>query len=776
MRLYLPCRRSLLASAVTSSLFWAVLLLVVSVLNTPSVSARNYLVSNKKDFISRVNKLDPGDTLVMENGIWYDFDILFKAVGTEKKPITLRAQEKGKVILSGQSSLRISGEHLIVRGLVFKNGYTVRDSVISFRQDTKNLAYHSRVTQVVIDNYNNLERFENDSWVLMYGRHNRFDHNHLVGKRNRGPTLAVKLNSNESHKNYHKIDYNYFGLRPILGSDDAETIRIGSSRHSLAESHTTVENNYFDRCDGELEIISNKSSNNVFRGNVFFESRGTLTISHGHNTLVENNVFWGGNKDSTGGIRVLGKGQTVRNNYMEGLKGYGLGGALVVMNGIPESPLEGYHQVVEAVVENNSIIDANSVHWAAGSGLGRSAAPVESSFKNNLIVTGEEREKGEDNFIIEGDISGITFSDNFVHNVEDFAIEQGFTRQNIGLKRSSNGLLRAKSQKLSRTAGVDKKLKPLLKSKTGVSWYQKPSDTVESGTGKKIKVKPKSGALYAAIKKAQSGDILRLSPGEYTISNTLIIDKPLTIVAQKFNPRNQGIKTVKIHFERSTLFKIVDGGSLHLKGLYISGSMAPSVSRNAVIRTQSRAMLQNYSLHIESTTIENLDGHHSFNVIDMSKGGFADNVTITDSEFNDISGSILRLDKGSDDYDIYSVESVVISNSSFYNVQNALLNIYHSGIDESAFGPHFSMTKSKLERVGVGKRNKSKASIVLHGVQVAQIIDNTIIDSLTLLIQHTVSTPQTRIEKNRFINTMKPLVKELKSVKKRTIMQNNTFE
>ena len=43
----------------------------------------------------------------------------------------------------------------------------------------------------------------------------------------------------------------------------------------------------FDRCDGEVEIISSKSGGNIYRGNLFLQSRGTLTLRHGDGNLVE---------------------------------------------------------------------------------------------------------------------------------------------------------------------------------------------------------------------------------------------------------------------------------------------------------------------------------------------------------------------------------------------------------------------------------------------------------------------------------------------------------
>ncbi|MEM6793880.1 MAG: polysaccharide lyase 6 family protein, partial [Acidobacteriota bacterium] len=306
------------------------------------------MVRTQAEYREASEKLEPGDTVVLADGEWRDFEVVFSARGLPGQPITLTAQTKGKVFLTGRSNLRLAGEHLVVSGLVFKDGHTPTRAVIAFRKNSRELASHSRVTEVVIDHFNNPERFETDFWVLMYGRHNRFDHSYLAGKSNSGVTMAVRLDSEASQENHHLIDHNYFGPRPVLGSNGGETLRIGTSKYSLTDSFTRVENNYFERCDGEVEIISSKSGKNTFRGNVFFESRGTLTLRHGNDARVEGNLFLGNGVDHTGGIRVINKRQTVRNNYLIGLEGYRFGGALVIMNGVPDSPINRYHRVEDS--------------------------------------------------------------------------------------------------------------------------------------------------------------------------------------------------------------------------------------------------------------------------------------------------------------------------------------------------------------------------------------------------------------------------------------------
>jgi poly(beta-D-mannuronate) lyase len=114
------------------------------------------------------------------------------------------------------------------------------------------------------------------------------DHCYLAGKTNDSPTLQIEVGSSP---NRHLIDHNHFGPRPPLGRNGGETIRVGYSHQSMSNSCTTVEHNLFDRCDGELEIISNKSCENVYRFNTFLDCAGMFTLRHGNRCLVEGNFF-----------------------------------------------------------------------------------------------------------------------------------------------------------------------------------------------------------------------------------------------------------------------------------------------------------------------------------------------------------------------------------------------------------------------------------------------------------------------------------------------------
>ena len=731
-------------------------------LTTNQLVAKEWLVDDQTAYEKALKKVTAGDNIVLSNGTWNNFEILFKAEGSKQKPITLKAQTKGKVFLTGQSNLRLSGKHLVVSGLVFKDGYTPSSAVIAFRSNKENLAYHSRVTEVVIDNFNNPDKRESDYWVAIYGQYNRFDHNYLTGKRNKGVTVAVRLDTKSSQENHHQIDHNYFGPRPILGSNGGETLRIGTSHYSLSNSFTVVENNYFDRCDGEVEIISVKSGQNKIRNNVFFESRGTLTLRHGNGNVIEENVFLGNGVDHTGGIRVINSDQVIRNNYLEGLTGYRFGSGFTVMNGVPNSSINRYHQVDNALVENNSLINVKHIQLAAGSDAERSAVPINSKIQNNLIFNDD----GQQPFTLFDDVSGITFKGNVANTVALEKLAAGISQQKFELKRAKNGLLYPIDAKLA-AKGAKKNLLPILKSATGPSWYAKTDGLVAFESGNTINVKAEDDALFDAVLAANDGDVLILADGEYNARKMIDINKTLSIKAQ-----HKG--KAKLTFERSTLFQISDGGSLTIDGLDINGSNSPDASGNTLVRSQKWGMVDNYRFIMRNSKVSALDINHSFHFFDAGNGSFADFIELTNNHFINITGDFLRLNKEIEDLGIYNAEYVILKHNTFDNVQGALVNLYRGGTDESTFGPHLTMLNNTINNSANGKRNKAAASLYLHGVQVTYIEDNTFDNSAEIVVEHTVGEPQTVIKNNLFNNTSAPKVTELHALGPHTaVLLNN---
>lgn len=665
-------------------------------------------VETQKQYADAIENVQPGAKIMLADGEWRDFDMVVRGAGTVDSPIEVFAETPGKVVLSGNSSLRIGGEHITVSGLLFQDGFSPRNEVISYRIDADNLANNSRVTNTVIANYSNPERKQRDLWVGLYGKNNSFDRNHLEGKLNAGPTLAVKLNTEQSRDNKHVIANNYFGPRPVFGSNGGETFRIGTSHYSLTDSNTLVENNYFDRCSGEVEIVSSKSGGNVFRRNTFYASRGTLTLRHGNGTLIEENLFDGANAPYTGGVRVINARQTVRNNYFKDLTGNRFSGALVVMNGVPNSPINRYHQVDEAIIENNVFENVTAIELGEGSDAERTAVPINSKFLGNTIIG---RNSGTP-FNLYDDMSGISFTQNVSKSQPPNIIGDGFEiKEDI-------------------KSSVDAGDYGVRKSDTGVEWYPKATEGSIFEGGKSVSLAPGTDVLSDALKNAEAGDRFVLSGGNYHEATAIRVSQPISVVAEEG-------ASVSITFERPSLFVLTGDGGLSLEGLNISGKSAPDGKGNSLVSTSAVLGSGNHPLRMKTVNIKNFDVNRGFSVVTASKGSFFDYIEVDDSSFENISGTVFKLDAESDDYGIYNSEYLTISDSSFVDISGPVASVYRGGRDESTFGPHVDVRDSVFKNIG----GANFPILILHGIQKGSFVGNDIDGARPIDLTYTTGLP-----------------------------------
>ncbi|MEQ1862128.1 MAG: polysaccharide lyase 6 family protein [Chthoniobacteraceae bacterium] len=345
--------------------------------------AAEHRVATPAEIAAAAKVAAPGDTVVMKDGLWIDVKIIFETSGTEAQPITLRAETPGKVVITGNSIMRIAGKHLVVDGLSFER-CTGKEDVFEFRAHSKRHAYHSRLTNSAFIDCNPTDPKTETRWVSLYGTDNRVDHCYISGKTNRGTTLVVWL---ETDAVRHRIDHNHFGPRPRLKVNGGETIRIGDSRTAEVNARCVVEANLFEECNGEVEIVSNKSSENIYRGNTFRRCEGALTLRHGHACIVEGNVFLGEGLPRTGGVRVIDADHRVTGNFFINLGGEETRAALCMMNGIVNSKPNGYYPVRRARIEANTFINCRTTFVLGFADEGGTLAPEDCVFADNVVAS-----------------------------------------------------------------------------------------------------------------------------------------------------------------------------------------------------------------------------------------------------------------------------------------------------------------------------------------------------------------------------------------------------
>jgi len=716
-------------------------LLVCSCKDVPVLNSS--VTNNNDELLKAISEAKPGDEIVMANGVWKDVQIVMTTSGTADQPITLRAETPGKVLIEGQSNLQLGADHVTVSGLYFVNGHSPSQSVIDFAVKDQ-VANHCTITNCVIKDYNKAQRNKQDLWVLLKGKHNQIDHCYLAGKSNKGPTVRVSLAGNQNINNYHKIIHNHFGPRPPKGGPSAETIQIGDSYTSMCPSYTLVANNLFDKCNGEVEVISSKTNFNEFRNNVFYKSEGSLVTRHGNYCTVDGNYFIGyegSNKE--GGVRLIGTGHVVTNNYFYNLKGQDFRSPLAVMNGIPKSPLNRYIQVTDVVIAHNSWIDCvEPLQFGVGSNVSqkdvlpaseiRSARPKRTVVANNLVYN----TKGDKRPVVAHDkLDGILFKNNLINNQGvDFEKVEGVKAASFTLNEIADniwaptgdfpkeevyagygfeafnkdlfGASRDKSNAVGALTGQPSIAPDIMDgAKYGPSWFESNVAAKEPTTHT-----VKAGQNIAeTLAQAADGDIIQLAAGDYSIATPLKINKSIVLQSKSAS------EVVNIQYTgaaKTPLFEMNPNGQLTLKGIQIKGG-----NSQYAFASLKENMSSLYNLTMENCVVENFDY-----ILKAYKYSFSEHLNFTNSTFKNCKNG-MELSEEIEDKGEYNAENIKIDGCTFEGVSANVIDYYRGGYDESTVGGDLSITNSTFSNCGAQERNG--ILINTYGIINVDISDNT---------------------------------------------------
>ncbi|KGL61792.1 chondroitinase-B domain-containing protein [Polaribacter sp. Hel1_85] len=681
-------------------------------------------VSDASELKDAAKNAKAGDIILVKNGTYKDAEIVLQGEGTKENPIILKAETPGKVFIEGVSNLQISGHYIKVSGLFFRNGHSPTQNVIAFKTSKKNVANNCSVTNCVILDFNNLERDQDNLWVQFYGKHNTLENCYLAGKTNGGPTVRVDLKGNQSIRNYHQIVNNHFGPRPRKGGARGETIQLGSSFTSMSPSNTTIANNLFEECNGEVEIISSKTNFNIIKNNVFYKSEGSVVTRHGNYVTVDGNYFIGdGVNDQYGGIRIINTGHWVINNLFYKIKGKNFRSPIAIMNGIPKSPLNRYNQVTDVVVAYNTFVDSDSP-WQFGVGTNiaqaavlpkseiRSARPLRTEVVNNVIYNS----KGDANPIIEHDkADGVTFASNIIDNngveiknahgliskdlkvtnigtdisvpttgFDDVEIYSGFDFETITADLLGNP--RSKSNQIGAILNSDNiNLDLLDKTKYGADWYSNVVETKEATTH----VVNNNTELVAKLKEAQNGDILELNDGSFTVSESLIINKTITI-------QSKGKTEILYNGAANTpALSLQPYGKLILKNIKLKGT-----NSQFAFASLKENMFNHFGLEVIDSEISNFNY-----ALKVYKQSFSEEITFRNTAISNCENGI-ELSEETNDRGDYNTEYLTIDNCQFTNVKQNVIDYYRGGYDESTIGGNLLVKNSTFTNCGSKEKNK----------------------------------------------------------------------
>jgi poly(beta-D-mannuronate) lyase len=659
-------------------------------------------VKNIEELDNANRNAKPGDTIILQNGEWKNVTIKLNCVGIEKLPIVFRSQSPGKVVVTGNSKLKLGGDYIVVNGLYFTNGYAGNDAVISFRIDNKQIANNCRVTNTVIDDFNNPKRMDENNWVAFYGKKNELDHCSFIDKKNMGVLLAVLLDDERSRENFHSIDHNYFGRRPPLASNGGEIIRVGLSQHCQFNSNTQIRSNFFENCDGETEIISIKSCANIVESNVFKECQGSVVLRHGDNNIVMNNYFLGNDKAGSGGIRVINKGQHVRNNVFYKCRGVDFRSPLAIMNGIPNSPANRYVQVINAEIANNTFYECSPISLCEGSDAERTLPPDKVNFFNNVFYNTRDSTI----YNVYDDIKGIHFTSNKVSNKINQPLPDGFTKTILPKQDnfSKTVIIRKTESSVNNIPIAEKQ----VYTNSGANWFKKYST---SNSKKTLFANClTANEIYQQLEKNEKV-IIQLTGKEYKINKPFVISNSVQFKSDRKN--SIIFKTDHI----LSVFILSGKGNLTLDNINIDGK---EVKATHFISSDSNGYSDHYNLSINNCSFQNFNSNYGCESIFYAfKSMMADSIFINNSSFINNNCNFFSMKDEDDDKGYYNAEKIVISHNNFNSQTGMLLNIYRGGSDESTLGPDLTFSHNKLNNCsGVDPLIK------LTGVQVTNIFSN----------------------------------------------------
>lgn len=369
-------------------------------------------VGTSDELADALESAQAGDRIVLADGE-YEIGSMSGRHGSADEPITVVAANRGQAVIT-EGQLEIEDcSYVTFEGLQWTNSDTLKITSSNNVRLTRN---HFRLTEE-----------ESLKWVIIGGpdsHHNRLDHNLFEDKHQLGNFITI--DGSETEQSQHdRIDHNYFRDNGPRADNEMESIRVGQSAISRSNGYTVIELNLFEDCDGDPEIVSVKSNDNVVRYNTFRTSQGVLSHRHGNRGEFYGNFFLGGGKDGAGGIRIYGQDHKIYNNYFEGLTGSGYDAALQIDGGDVDTDgsLDSHFRVYRATVVHNTFVgNVSNIEIAANYEL----PPVDSVVADNL-VTGAEGKlfnelKEPDNLTYAGNIAWPTGSATVGLDVPDDAI------------------------------------------------------------------------------------------------------------------------------------------------------------------------------------------------------------------------------------------------------------------------------------------------------------------------------------------------------------------
>ena len=280
---------------------YLLLILFLPIFGSAKLLANTIIVSSIAELQNAIDNAKPGDVILLANGVYTTTaDITITKTGTAKQPITISAQTAGGAEITGSGGFVLASpsSYIIIRDFKFTHSASKAKSSpgSSFCRWTNNV----------------FETPGDGEDLTIAGNDNEVDHNTFQNKNAMGRFIAIRGAGSQIAERLW-IHHNYFkSHKDQGGKNGAEAFQFGLSGFSLSSSNSIVENNLFEGCAGENELISVKASAVTLRYNTIRDCPAQFTLRHGNKCQVYGNYFI-----NTPGLRIFGDDHIVYSNYFE---------------------------------------------------------------------------------------------------------------------------------------------------------------------------------------------------------------------------------------------------------------------------------------------------------------------------------------------------------------------------------------------------------------------------------------------------------------------------
>lgn len=364
------------------------------------VSSTTRFVANVSQFKDALNAMNPGDTILVMDGTYNLGGVKVTRGGSALKPILIKSQHLFGAKITGASYFNPQGQNYTTyEGFKFELSQV--SSIFKMEGCT-----NVRITR----NWFTMpsDTTQNSKWITVgeiwandvcRSQYNRIDHNLFEGKHDLGALLVI----DGSHgtvpaiSKHDRIDHNIFRDNTPRVANEKETIRIGVSDLCNLDAYTVVENNLFEDCDGDPEIVSVKSYSDTIRNNTFHHCLGTISLRQGKGSVVEGNFMFGDGKTAVfeggtigcGGVRMYGLNHKIFNNYFFGLTGYKWDAAITITNGDVDNSstsLSSHFLPENIIITNNTLINnVSNIEIGFDNGGSYGKSPKNCVIANNIV-------------------------------------------------------------------------------------------------------------------------------------------------------------------------------------------------------------------------------------------------------------------------------------------------------------------------------------------------------------------------------------------------------